>query len=769
MKKIILTCGLIAMMGGSVTAEDRLPQFGVDPVEDVIKAMTLEEKVNFVVGTRRGTNYGPGGTPGMPVREFIPGDNTTSIDDAPEAVPGAVTAFSRGRVKGAAGETYGIPRLGVPIFMFADGPAGLRISSTREGDKMTYYCTAFPTGSSLAASWDPELVEEVTTALGNEVKEYGVDILLAPGMNIMRSPLCGRNFEYYSEDPVLAGKIAAAYIRGVQSNGVGTSLKHFAVNNQETHRSGINALLSDRALREIYLRGFQIAVEEANPWTIMSSYNKINNVLAPCNRYLLTDILRGEWGYDGFVMTDWWGEGNGADQMAAGNDMLMPGTLRQYDEIIEAVNNGTLPEAVLDRNVANIMNVLLRTPTAKGQPYSDRPDLKAHAAVARDAATGGMILLENRDMTLPIAKKQKVALFGCQSYDTYVGGTGSGNVNRKYKVSLDQGMAEADFKLDKSLAKTYTDYIAEEKSKKPADNFWTIATVDELPLTDALVADAADHSDVAVVTISRIAGEGADRTLTKGDWYLTDVELDNLNKIVNAFHDRNKKVAVILNMGAMVDMADWKDLPDAILHSWLPGQEAGNAIAAVLSGEVSPSGKLPFTIARRYEDYPSAPNFPYSENPATVYYTEDIFVGYRHFDRSDIEPLYPFGYGLSYTTFDYSDMSVTPDGQDYKVSVTVTNSGDHKGRETVQLYVAAPGKDMIKPVKELKGFAKTKELAPGQSETLTITVPRNLLASYNEYYNRWTVEPGTYTLIAAPSSTAPGISTAIGITGENEE
>ncbi|MDE6369815.1 MAG: glycoside hydrolase family 3 C-terminal domain-containing protein [Muribaculaceae bacterium] len=763
MKKIILGCGLLAAASGSSVGAERLPQFGIDPVEDVVKAMTLEEKVNFVVGTRRGTNYGPGGTPGMPVREFIPNDNSTSIDDVPEAVPGAVTAFTRGRVQGAAGETYGVSRLGVPIFMFADGPAGLRIQPTREGDKNTYYCTAFPTGSSLAASWDTSLVEDVTTALGNEVKEYGVDILLAPGMNIMRSPLCGRNFEYYSEDPVLAGKIAASYIRGVQSNGVGTSLKHFAVNNQETHRSGINALLSDRALREIYLRGFQIAVEEANPWTIMSSYNKINNVLAPCNKYLLTDILRGEWGYDGFVMTDWWAEGNGADQMAAGNDMLMPGTLRQYEEIIEAVKDGTLDEAVLDRNVANIMNVLLRTPTAKSEPYSDRPDLKAHAAVARDAATGGMILLENRDMTLPIAKKQKVALFGNQSYDTYVGGTGSGNVNRKYKVSLDEGMTKAGYKLDKNLAQTYTDYIAEEKSKKPADNFWTIATVDELPLTADLVNKAADESDVAVVTISRIAGEGADRTITKGDWYLTDVELDNLNKIVDAFHARGKKVAVVMNMGAMVDMDGWKNLPDAILHAWLPGQEAGNAIADVLSGAVSPSGKLPFTIARRYEDYPSATNFPYSENQATTYYAEDIFVGYRHFDHKDIEPLYPFGYGLSYTTFDYSDLAVSPDGDDYKVTVTVTNSGDRKGRETVQLYVKAPGKDMIKPVKELKGFGKTKELAPGESETLTITVPRKLLASYNEYYNRWTVESGNYQFIVAPNSTAEGLTVVLDI------
>lgn len=762
MKKIVI-CGAVAMsIGMSAMAADRLPQFGTDPVEDIVKAMTLEEKVNFVVGTRRGISYASAGAPGMPVRpNTYDEEHETSNFDAPEAVPGAVTAFSRGRVQGAAGETYGIPRLGVPIFMFADGPAGLRIASTREGDKNTYYCTAFPTGSSLAASWDAGLVETVTEALGNEVREYGVDILLAPGMNIMRSPLCGRNFEYYSEDPVLAGKIAAAYIRGIQSNGVGTSLKHFAVNNHETYRSGSNAILSDRALREIYLRGFQIAVDEANPWTIMSSYNKINGVLAACNKYLLTDILRGEWGYDGFVMTDWWGEGNGADQMAAGNDMLMPGTVRQYEEVLNAVKDGTLDEAVLDRNVANIMRVLLRAPAAKGASYSDRPDLKSHALVARDAATGGMVLLENNDKTLPISKKQKVALFGNASYDIFVGGTGSGNVNRKYKVSLDEGMKNAGYKIDKKLAKTYTEYIAEEKAKNPADNFWTIIPATEYVLTDEMVADAADNSDVAVFTISRIAGEGADRTLSKGDWYLTDVELGNFNKLADAYHARGKKVAVILNMGAMVDVTPLKDRADAILHAWLPGQEAGNSIATVLSGEVSPSGKMPFTVAKRYEDYPSADNFPYSKNPATTYYTEDIFVGYRHFDREGIEPLYPFGYGLSYTTFDYSGLMAEPDGDDYKVSVTVTNTGDNRGREVVQLYVSAPGKDMIKPVKEIKGFAKTAELAPGESETVTITVPRKYLASYNEFYNRWDVEPGEYEFIVTPSAAPGGHSVSI--------
>lgn len=738
-----------------------LPQFGQDDIDDIVKAMTLEEKVDFVVGTRRAGELQPFPAPGMPVRPAPDLDKMLSGVNFGQLPEGAVTGFTRGKVKGAAGETYAVPRLGIPFFTFADGPAGLRIDAIVEGDKHTYYCTAFPSGSLLSSTFDTDLVRGVTEAMGNEVKEYGVDILLAPAINIMRSPLCGRNFEYYSEDPVLAGKIAAAYINGIQSNGVGTSLKHFAVNNQETYRNGINAILSDRALREIYLRGFQIAVEEANPWTIMSSYNKINGVLAPANKYLLTDILRGEWGYDGFVMTDWWSEGDGNDQTAAGNDMLMPGTDRQYSDIINAVKDGRLDEALLDRNVANILRVMLRTPTAGRFDFSSAPDLKAHALVARQAATDGMVLLKNNGDALPLAPKQKIALFGKASYDTYVGGTGSGNVNRKYKVSLDEGLENAGFKLDKKLAGNYRKYIKDVKATLPPDNFWTLAYVPEMELDDQAIADAVKNNDIAIFTIQRIAGEGDDRKTVKGDWLLSDTELANLNKITEAFHKQNKKVVVVLNMGSIIDMSSWNDLPDAILHAWLPGQEAGNAMAMVLSGEVSPSGKLPMTIAKSYDDYSSSSNFPTSYNPATTYYTEDIFVGYRHFDHSGIEPLYPFGFGLSYSTFEYSDLDITPDKDGYKVNVRVTNTGSRPARESIQLYVKAPGLDMVKPVKELKGFAKTAVLKPGQSETLTITIPRELMASYNEYYNKWVVEPGEYEFIAAASSADPRVTAKI--------
>ena len=590
----------------TVTAQVQLTR---DNIKEVVAAMTLQEKAEFVVGMHRGDVYPPPPAPGMPIRAVKDSLNIAAAQaKSATAKSQIVTAFSEGRVKGAAGDAVPIERLGITTMVLADGPAGLRIDSKRDGDSKDYYCTAFPTSGLLAASWDTDLVERVTQAMGNEVKEYGADILLAPAINIHRNPLCGRNFEYYSEDPVLAGKMAAAYIRGIQSNGVGTSLKHFAANNQETYRNGVNAKVSERALREIYLKGFEIAIKEGQPWTVMSSYNKINGVLASENRWLLTDVLRGEWGFKGFVMTDWWAEENGARQIAAGNDMLMPGTQRQMNEIIEAVQNGTLAESQLDWCVENILRVLVQSPTFNRYAYSDKPALQAHAALTREAATEGMVLLENNGV-LPISQ-QRVALIGVDSYDILVGGSGSGYVNRKYKVSTCEGLKAA-----------------------------------------------------------------------------------------------------------------------------------------------GPSGKLPFTLAARYEDYPSADNFPQTgDDPATVEYKEDIFVGYRHFDHAGIQPLYPFGYGLSYTTFRYEQAKVEALGDKIAVSITVTNTGKRTGREVVQLYVATPQGTLVKPKKELKAFAKTELLQPGQSQTMTMTISREDLASYDEHAGCWGTDNGTYTIMIGASA-----------------
>lgn len=726
-----------------------------DSVDDVIAAMTLEEKANFVVGTERMKVTPPDRAPGMPVRPmFSPElqEKLKQCKNEQEAMEMMIaTSLVEGRVQGAAGQHYAIERLGIDPIVYADGPAGLRIDPTRKDDAGEYYCTAFPVGASLSSSWDVELVNEVTRAMGNEVLEYGADILLAPGINIHRSPLCGRNFEYYSEDPYLTGKIAAAYIRGVQSNGVGVSLKHFAVNNQETCRNGVDAQLSERALREIYLKGFEIAVKEAHPWTIMSSYNKINGTLASENHHLLTEILRDDWGFDGFVMTDWWAEENGARQIAAGNDLQMPGTQHQYEEILDAVKDGSLDEKVLDQSISRIINVMLKTPTYRHYKYSNKPDLEAHAAVTRRAATDGMVLLKNDNNALPLKSDGKVAVFGSASYDLLVGGSGSGNVNRKYKVSLDAGLRVAGLALEEGLAKVYKDYTEAELAKLPKENFWTIPVAPEMPLTGSLVQSALSKSKVAIFTLSRMAGEGGDRRVVKGDYLLSNVEEQNLRLVCQTAHSMGKKVVLVLNMGSIVDLSGVVGLPDAILHAWMGGQEMGNSLADVLTGKVNPSGRLPLTWALRYSDYPSAGNFPLSDgDSAHVRYAEDVMVGYRYFDTRKVKVLYPFGYGLSYTTFDYSNPLLEVDSERVNISIDVMNTGSVAGREVVQLYVGKPAAEgLVMPAKELMGFVKTRLLKPGEKQTIGMTLLRKDLATWIEAENQWKVAQGSYGIYVA--------------------
>lgn len=740
----------------------KAPQFGIAPIDDVIAAMTLDEKANFVLGVERMKATPPPAAPGMPERPMFTPEFQAQLEacetEEERQLLFIATSTNTDKVAGAAGQHYAIPRLGIAPIVYADGPAGLRIDPTRKDDENEYYCTAFPVGATLAASWDTELVGEVTKAMGEEVKEYGVDVLLAPAINIHRSPLCGRNFEYYSEDPMLAGKIASAYINGIQSNGVGVSLKHFAVNSQETFRNGVDAQLSQRALREIYLKGFEIAVKESQPWTIMSSYNKVNGTLASENKQLLTDILRGEWGFEGFVMTDWWAEMDGARQIAAGNDLLMPGTQHQYDEIVAGIQNGTLKEEELDLAIKNIMNVMLKTPTYKHYNYSNKPDLDAHAKVTRQAATDGMVLLKNaanaKGTTLPLQAKT-VALFGTASYDLLVGGSGSGNVNRKYKVSLNEGLENNGMKLEQSINKTYTDYIKSEKDKMPKENFWAVPVVAEMPLQAAQVRKAIASADVAVITISRMAGEGGDRLVEKGDYLLSDVEAQNLRLVCAEAHAAGKKAVLVLNMGSSVDLTKEVLLPDAILHAWMGGQEMGNSLADVLMGKVNPSGKLPFTWAKNYTDYSSSNNFPNSDgNDAIVRYEEDVMVGYRHFDTKGIEPLFPFGFGLSYTTFAYSDMAAEVVDGGVQITLNVKNTGERAGREVVQIYVAQPKiEGLLQPAKELKAFCKTATIEPGATSKVTIKVSKEDLASFFEEKNAWVVTPGTYNFIAAASAT----------------
>jgi len=417
----------------------KAPQLGKASVDEVIQAMTPEEKVELLVG------------PGMPgYAGLVP------LEGEPDV-----------RVLGQAGGNEEVKRLGIPKTVFADGPAGLRIQPKRQNNPNTYYATAFPVGTALASSWNTDLIEEVGKAMGEEVKEYGVDVLLAPALNIHRNPLNGRNFEYYSEDPLVSGKIASAYIKGIQSHDVGTSVKHFAANNQETNRLSVNAHISERAMREIYLRGFEIAIKEANPWTVMTAYNKIDGTYASANEDLLTTVLRDEWGYKGMVMTDWFGgypgfaaineKGSVSDviaQMEAGNDLLMPGTKAQKEALLKAIKEGKVDEAAIDSNLRHILNYILKTPTVENYKYSDNPDLKAHAEVTRNAATEGMVLLKNEEKTLPYTNKSgTVALFGNTSYDFIAGGTGSGDVNEAYTVSLLEGLKNAGYSIDQDLEK----------------------------------------------------------------------------------------------------------------------------------------------------------------------------------------------------------------------------------------------------------------------------------------------------------------------------
>ena len=716
-----------------------VPQLGKSSLDEVIGAMTLEEKAHLVVGT------------GM---AGFSGDS-------------AVIGATRKLVPGAAGTTYPIERLGIPAVVLADGPAGLRIDPKREGDSATYYCTHFPIGTLLASTWDQELVESVGQSIGNEVLEYGADVLLAPALNIHRNPLCGRNFEYYSEDPLVSGKIAAAYVRGVQSNGVGTSIKHFAVNNQETNRMATDAHVSPRALREIYLKGFEIAVKESAPWTVMSSYNYLNGVYTSENKELQTTMLR----FKGMVMTDWFGGKDAVAQMVAGNDMLQPGLPKQYEAIVKGVQDGALDEAILNQNVKRILEMILQTPHFKGYKYSNKPDLKAHAAVTRQSATEGMVLLKNDNGALPLAADVKnVALFGCTSYDFIAGGTGSGNVNRAYTVSLLDGLKNAGYVVDEALKNSYEAYLKTEKERLSKDKkewFMPDTRPAEMAVSAQVIREQAAKADVALVTLGRTSGEFLDRMVA--DFNLTKEEQNMLKAVSDAFHAAGKKVVVVLNIGGVIETASWKSAPDAILCAWQAGQEGGNSVADVLSGKASPSGKLTMTFPVKFEDAASSDNFPIDMRVSTdlmnkggkkndvknvdyTNYEEDIYVGYRYFDTFGKQVSYPFGYGLSYTTFAYDKAAVKADNGVYTVSVEVKNTGKVAGKEVVQLYVSAPDVAANKPEKELKAFAKTKELKPGEAVVVTLKVNADDLASYDEAASAWVVTPGNYKFLVGASS-----------------
>lgn len=738
MRKIII--GLTATLLSTSVMAQNAPQLSANNIDEVIAAMTLEEKAQLVVG---GGNDGFVGS-------------------------GAMLGHQKKLVAGAAGITVENKRLGIPATVLADGPAGVHIDAHRAGTSQTYYATGFPVGTCLACTWNTSLVKNVGKAMGNEALEYGCDVILGPGMNLHRNPLCGRNFEYYSEDPIVTGFIGTAMVNGIQSQGVGVSAKHFAVNSQETDRVRVDERLTQRALRELYLRGFEMMVKDSKPWTLMSSYNMINGVYAQNSKDLLTNILRGDWGFKGIVMTDWIGERKTIpveSEVAAGNDLMTPGYPLQAQHIVDAVKAGRLDVKYLDACVRDMLEYIVKTPHFKGYKFSSKPDLKAHAEVTRQVSTEGMVLLKNDNNALPVKNLKTVALFGVNSYDFLSGGLGSGCVNVPYVVDMVTGLKNIGVSTTPQLTEIYQNYVKYAAAKLKADKnpeMWFLdqgqPKLDEIDITERCVNHELPNADAAIITIGRQAGEGMDRSID-GEFNLTQKEQNMIFRVSDAFRAANKPVIVVINSGSVMETASWRDRVDAILVAWQPGEEGGNSVADVLTGKANPSGKLTMTWPISATDVPSTKNFPqgfdlynltdkfengYLKGSNYSNHDEDIYVGYRYFDTFNKKVAYPFGYGLSYTTFSYSKPTVKLKGDEIEVSVIVKNTGKVAGKEVAQVYVSAPKGAYEKPTKELKTFGKTRSLNPGESETLKMTFAKSLLASFDESNSQWKADAGTY-------------------------
>ncbi|WP_321273855.1 glycoside hydrolase family 3 C-terminal domain-containing protein [uncultured Vibrio sp.] len=776
--------------------------------QEIVSKMTSDEKLKMVIG---------------------PGFFSSPVNlDPDKAVAGTV-----GYINGVKNEETG---LDVPAIKLMDGPAGIRISATVDGDPNTYYATNFPSATVLASTWNADLVQRVGDAAGEEGKEYGVDIWLAPGMNIQRHPLAGRNFEYFSEDPLISGVMGAAIVNGAQEHGIGTTIKHYVANNSETLRRTSNTVITPRAMREIYLRGFKYTIQHAQPWAIMSSYNSVNGENVGERTDLMNTIARDEWGFEGLAMSDWWAGWDPVEMLKAGTDVIEPGGVWRFggsDDwspyLVDAYERGELTDEVLDKNIVRILKQSLKTPSALGTPFTRTPDLAAHAEVALQAAEEGIIMLKN-NAALPLATTSNIATFGIGQYATLPVGGGSGSVNSEHIVSFNEGLSEKytlnsdledlymnvynstslegsmevhdeDFNADK-----YCEGGAQAGETNPAGTF---AVCRELNIDTASITAAADSSDVAVITITRTTAEGTDnpeRTeelthpMNEG-YYLNAVERSLITRVSDAFHAVDKKVVVILNVGNSIDTAEWRDEVDGILVTYLPGQTAGTAVANIISGEVNPSGKLAQTFPMgldtvssysedggsfpgKFEDGQKvnagphdAPELNYDtcfvladadcdERDFNQYYSDDIYVGYRYHSTFDVDVAYPFGFGLSYTTFDFANAAVVSntfnsEGAEGSVSITATvrNTGGYAGKEVAQVYVSAPDVKLAKPEIELKAFDKTDEIAVGGEQTLTFDISAETLASFNEASDQWIIEPGTYTAYVGNSSSLDGSQT----------
>lgn len=627
----------------------------------------------------------------------------------------------------------GIERLGIPSIMVADGPHGLR-KQAEGNDHLGIYgsvkSTCFPTASAVASSWDRSLIEKMGIALGEECQAEDVSILLGPGTNIKRSPLCGRNFEYFSEDPYLSSEMSTSHIKGVQSQGIGTSLKHFAVNNQEHRRMSTDAIVAERTLREIYLASFEGAVKQGEPWTVMAAYNKVNGEFASENSYLLNDILKEEWGFGGAVISDWGAVNERVPSLMNGLDLEMPpsGTIGD-EKIIEAVKNGEISKETLDRAVERILFLILKAQNSKKEDSTY--EIENHHLLAREIASESMVLLKNDESILPLKRDRKLAVIGSFARNPRYQGGGSSHIN---PTKLDSILEQIEITAGKNTNVVYADGYNLEND-----------LVDQDLINEAVeVVKDAGTVVIFVGLPDRYESEGYDREHLRIP--------DNHIQLIEAIEQVNKNIVVVLSNGAPIEMP-WLHKVKGLLEAYLGGQAVGGAIADVLFGKVNPSGKLAETFPKKLSDNPSFLYFPGEEDK--VEYKEGIFVGYRYYDKKEIEPLFPFGYGLSYTTFEYSKLTVSKkelkDTETVTVSVRIKNTGSVAGKEIIQLYVRDVESTVNRPMKELKGFEKV-ELQPGEEKTVYFELSKRAFAYYNESIQGWHVESGEFEILVGKSS-----------------
>ena len=674
---------------------EKSTQLSADTIKQVVSEMTLKEKLSLV-----------------------------KLSTASNSMAGSIPA---------------IERFGIPTVQFADGPAGLRLTTTT---------LAYPSGTTLASTWNNNIVQNITSYMGDDCRDFGVEMLLAPGLNIQKNIFNGRNFEYFSEDPLLTGLMAANYTKGLQSTGVSVALKHYAANNQETNRYDVSVELTERALREIYLRAFDYAVDLSDPASVMTAYNRIQGTHAGQHKGIV-DILRNEFGFQGFVMTDWGTQIDRNAMILSGHDMYCGGfsIADQIDiELTNGLNSGRITMADLDACCERILNYIVNSNAMKNIPVTNAISDRAEKLKAiRQAGAEGTVLLKNDNNTLPLPIST-VSLFGNASYRTLHSGFGAGYVNASDVVDISEGLQNSGIVLNSVVTAMYANCgrnASSDADPNPENDPY------EIEVSATTARNAARISDCAIFTVSRITAETYDHANKAGDYYLNAKERQAIENLSSAFRAQGKKLIVIINTGNPIEVASWAHLADAIIYAGLSGEQIGNSVADVIRGKVTPSGKLSSTWPIKFSDTPYAEYYP--GDYTTAVYNDDIYVGYRYYETFGVDVMYEFGYGLSYTTFDYSNFRIQKIGNNYRLSVDVTNTGKVAGSEVVQFYVTKPDGKNEHPAKELVGYGKTSVLAPNRKQTISITVTSDELRTYSEEDSCWFIEKGEYKFYAAAS------------------